>query len=158
MNRREFYRPLVERTLVNYQAQYLARKYDFGKESLVARLLVEEIDHRLEETEAILGIERVQPFELYVQKAQSQALLPLFCPEYLEPILGGGDFSMARNLILKRCLQSYRLGYPRAARAISCASSTPGRWCGERGRPGTSTSCARRLCPTAKTMRFPGTS
>ena len=115
MNRREFYRPLVERTLVNYQAQYLARKYDFGKESLVARLLVEEIDHRMEETEAILGIERVQPFELYVQKAQSQARLPLFCPEYLEPILGGGDFSMARNLILKRCLQSYRLGYPKGS-------------------------------------------
>jgi hypothetical protein len=117
MNRREFYRPLVERTLVNYQAQYLARKYDFGKESLVARLLVEEIDHRLEETEAILGIERVQPFELYVQKAQSQALLPLFCPEYLEPILGGGDFSIARNLILKRCLQSYRLGYPKGSQS-----------------------------------------
>jgi hypothetical protein len=39
MNRHEFYRPLGERTLVNYQVQYLARRYDFGKESLVARLL-----------------------------------------------------------------------------------------------------------------------
>jgi hypothetical protein len=117
MNRRELYRPLVERTLVNYQAQYLARKYDFGKESLVARLLVEEINRRMEETETILGIERVQPFELYVQKSQSHARLPLFCPEYLEPILGGGDFGMARNLILKRCIQSYRLGYPKGSQA-----------------------------------------
>jgi hypothetical protein len=107
----------VERTLVNYQAQYLARKYDFGKESLVARLLVAEINRRMEETETILGIERVQPFELYVQKAQSQARLPLFCPEYLEPILGGGDFGMSRNLILKRCLKSYRQGYPKGSRA-----------------------------------------
>jgi len=97
MNRHEFYRPLVERTLVNYQVQYLARRYDFGKESLVARLLVEEINRRMEETESVLGIERVRPFELYVQKAQNQARLPLFHPEYLEPILGGGDFSMARN-------------------------------------------------------------
>ena len=117
MNRRELYRPLLERTLVNYQVQYLARKYDFGKESLVARLLVEEIDRRMEETETILGIERVKPFELYAQKAQSQARLPLFRPEYLEPILGGGDFSMARNLITKRCLQSYRLGYPKGSQA-----------------------------------------
>lgn len=117
MNRHEFYRPLVERTLVNYQVQYLARRYDFGKESLVARLLMEEINRRMEETESVLGIERVRPFELYVQKAQNQAQLPLFCPEYLEPILGGGDFSMARKLILKRCLQSYLLGYPRGSQA-----------------------------------------
>ncbi len=110
MNRRELYRPLVERTLVNYQAQHLARKYDFGKESLVARLLVEEIDRRMEETEEILGIERVKPFELYVEKGQSQARLPLFRPEYLEPILGGGDFGMSRKLIMKHCLQSYRQG------------------------------------------------
>ena len=115
MNRRELYRPLVERTLVNYQAQYLARKYDFGKESLVARLLVAEVNRRMEETESLLGIERVKPFELYVQKAQSQARLPLFCPEYLEPILGGGDFAMSRKLILKRCLQSYRQGFSKGS-------------------------------------------
>jgi len=116
MNRHEFYRPLVERTLVNYQVQYLARRYDFGKESLVARLLVEEINRRMEETESVLGIERVRPFELYVQKAQNQARLPLFHPEYLEPILGGGDFSMARNLVLKSCLQNYRRGFPGSSR------------------------------------------
>ena len=116
MNRRELYRPLGERTLVNYQVQHLARRYDFGKESLVARLLVEEINHRMEETESILGIVRVKPFELYVQKAQNQARLPLFCPEYLDPILGGGDFGMSRQLILKRCLQSYLLGYPKGGR------------------------------------------
>ncbi len=117
MNRHEFYRPLVERTLVNYQVQYLARRYDFGKESLVARLLVEEINRRMEETESVLGIERVRPSDLYVQKAQNQARLPLFHPEYLEPILGGGDFSMARKLILKRCLQSYRMGFPKGSQA-----------------------------------------
>ena len=117
MNRREFYRPLVERTLVNYQSQYLARKYDFGKESLVARLLVEEINRRMEEIESLLGIERVKPFELYVQKGQTQARLPLFRPEYLEPILGGGDFAMSRKLILKRCLQSYRQGFSKGSQS-----------------------------------------
>ncbi|MCR4443158.1 MAG: hypothetical protein QHH10_12860 [Peptococcaceae bacterium] len=108
MNRHELYRPLLERTLENYQVQYLARKYDFGKESLVARLLVKEIDRRMEETEAVLGIERVNPFELYMRWGQRQARLPVFCPDYLEPILSGRDFAAARNLVLKRCFQMYR--------------------------------------------------
>ncbi|WP_028991143.1 hypothetical protein [Thermacetogenium phaeum] len=51
MNRHEFYRPLAERTLLNYQVQYLAHRY-FGKESPVARLLVEEINRRMEERAA----------------------------------------------------------------------------------------------------------
>lgn len=108
MNRKELYRPLVERTLENYQVQYLARKYDFGKESLVARLLVQEINHRMEQTEAALGIDRVKPFELYIRRGQRRARLPLFCPEYLEPILAGGDFAQARHLVLKKCLKMYR--------------------------------------------------
>jgi len=108
MNRHELYRPLLERTLENYQAQYLARRYDFGKESLIARLLVKEINRRMEETEAALGIDRVKPFELYVCRGQRQARLPLFCPEYLEPILAGGDFAQARHLVLKKCLKMYR--------------------------------------------------
>lgn len=94
------------------QIQYLARKYDFGKESLVARLLVEEINRRMEETERDLGIERVKPFELYIRRGQRQARLPLFRPGYLEPILAGGDFSSARNLILNQCLQKYRREFP----------------------------------------------
>jgi len=112
MNRHELYRPLVERTLENYQVQYLARKYDFGKESLVARLLVEEINRRMDETEAVLGINRVKPFELYVRRGQRQARLPLFCPDYLKPILGGGDFAAARNLLLKQCFQIYCREFP----------------------------------------------
>lgn len=115
MNRHELYRPLVERTLENYQIQYLARKYDFGKESLVARFLVEEINRRMEEIERDLGIERVKPFELYIRRGQRQARLPLFNPGYLEPILAGRDFSAARNLVLKHCLQIYHREFPKGS-------------------------------------------
>lgn len=76
---------------------------------------MEEINRRMEETEELLGIKRVKPFELYVQKGQSQARLPLFHPEYLEPILAGGDFAMSRQLILKRCLKSYRQGFSKGS-------------------------------------------
>jgi hypothetical protein len=41
MDRSEIYRPIAERTLQNYQMQHLARKYDFGKESLVSKLIIE---------------------------------------------------------------------------------------------------------------------
>ncbi|MBO8128641.1 MAG: hypothetical protein H0Z39_05510 [Peptococcaceae bacterium] len=73
----------------------------------MARLLVKEINRRMEETEAALGIDRVKPFELYVCRGQRQARLPLFCPKYLEPILAGGDFAEARHLVLKKCLKMY---------------------------------------------------
>lgn len=114
MNRHEIYRPLRDRTLENYQVQYLACKYDFGKESLVAHLLVREINSRMDEAEAALAIARVRPFELYVRKGRREARLPLFRPEYLEPILSGEDFSTARIRIIKECLKHYRRGFPDA--------------------------------------------
>lgn len=73
MNRRELYRPLLDRTLENYQAQYLARKYDFGKESLVAHLLIKEINFRMDEADATLKIKRVKPFKLYVREGRREA-------------------------------------------------------------------------------------
>lgn len=108
MNRREIYRPLLDRTLENYQVQYLARKYDFGRESLVAHLLVQEINRRMNEAEAALAIERVQPFELYICRGPWGARLPLFRPDYLKPILSGGDFSEARSRVVQECLAKYR--------------------------------------------------
>ncbi|MDQ7790243.1 MAG: DUF1670 domain-containing protein [Clostridia bacterium] len=114
MNRHEIYRPLLDRTLENYQVQYLARKYDFGKESLVAHLLVKEINSRMEKAEAALGIERVRPFELFMRRGPREIRLPLFRPEYLKPILDGGDFSQARARVLRACVQSYRRALPKA--------------------------------------------
>lgn len=114
MNRSELYHPLTERTLENYQVQYLARRYDFTKESLVAHLLVTEINARMEEAEAQLGIERVKPFELYIRKGKKDLRLPLFRPEYLEPLLAGEDFSVSRKLVLETCLEHYREVFPQA--------------------------------------------
>ena len=83
----DLYRPLVERSLVNYQIQYLARNYDFGKESRVAALIVAEVNGRIEETERQLRITRVPPFHLYLKRGGKDLALPLFRTEYLEPIL-----------------------------------------------------------------------
>jgi len=61
------YRPLLERSLLNYQVQYLARNYDFGKQSRVAALIVEEVNTQMKKAEEQLGIRRVQPFDLYIK-------------------------------------------------------------------------------------------
>ena len=61
------YRPLLERSLENYQVQYLARNYDFGKQSRVAALIVAEVNMQIEKAEAQLGVRRVHPFHLYLK-------------------------------------------------------------------------------------------
>ncbi|MBU4534226.1 MAG: DUF1670 domain-containing protein [Firmicutes bacterium] len=144
MNRHELYRPLVDRSLENYQMQYLVRKYDFGKESLVAHLLVKEINGRMDEVESALGIERVRPFKLYVREGRREAKLPLFQPAYLEPILAGGDFRDARALTVKECLKRYRLVLPKAAKDDVLRIINPWALVRRRG----PSSYARALCST----------
>jgi len=139
VNRREIYRPLIERTLENHQVQYLARRYDFGKESLVASLLVKEINTRMEEAETQVGIERVKPFELYIRRRRGNIRLPLFRREYLDPILAGGDFSDARELVLQRCFDQYQTGFPKARKVDVLSLIDP--WALVRGRGPSSYSC-----------------
>ena len=98
------YRPLLERSLVNYQVQYLARNYDFGKQSRVAALIVEQVNAKMEQTEAELGIRRVAPFHLYLRWKAQELLFPLFAPEYLDPILSGdGGFRVSRQMMVEAC-------------------------------------------------------
>jgi len=78
MNPRQLYQPLLERTLENYQVQYLARSYDFGKESLVAQMLVKKINQEMDTAEKVIGIKRVKPFELYLEAHRQEIVLPLF--------------------------------------------------------------------------------
>lgn len=144
MNRHEIYRPLLDRTLENYQAQYLARKYDFGKESLVAHLLIKEINRRMDEADATLAIRRVRPFELYVRKGRREAGLPLLRPQYLEPILAGGDFAESRVRVIRECLRSYREVSPEAKKSDVLRLIDP--WALARGKgPGV---YRDRLCTT----------
>ncbi len=103
------YRPLLERSLENYQVQYLARNYDFGKESRVAALIVRKINSGIEEAERQLSIRRVQPFHLYLKCSGVDLALPLFVPEYLEPIFSGiGGFRSSRELVLTACRKAAR--------------------------------------------------
>lgn len=98
------YRPLLERSLVNYQVQYLARNYDFGKQSRVAALIVEEVNAQMGQAEAQLGIRRVPPFHLYFKWKGQELFFPLFAPEYLDPILGGdGGFRVSRQMMVEAC-------------------------------------------------------
>ena len=103
------YRPLLERSLVNYQVQYLGRTYDFGKQSRVAALVVDEVNRRIEKAEEQLGIRRVPPFHLYLRRSGKDLALPLFAPEYLEPILREqGGFRASRQLMIRACQQETR--------------------------------------------------
>lgn len=105
-NYRYLYGPLMERSLVNFQVQHLARNYDFGKQSRVAALIVEEVNSRMEEVEQGLGIKRICPFHLYLRWWGVDLELPLFRPEYLDPIFdGSGNFGVSRERVLAACLK-----------------------------------------------------
>ena len=103
------YRPLLERSLLNYQVQYLARHYDFGKQSRVAALIVGEVNAQMEQAEVQLGIRRVPPFHLYLKWKGQELLFPLFAPEYLEPILRDeGGFRVSREMMITACRKEAR--------------------------------------------------
>jgi len=103
------YRPLLERSLENYQVQYLARNYDFGKESRVAALIVRKINAGIEEVEKELGVRRTEPFHLYLKWGSLDLGLPLFASEYLDPIFSGnGGFRVSRELVLTACRKAAR--------------------------------------------------
>ncbi len=103
------YRPLLERSLLNYQVQYLARHYDFGKQSRVAALIVGEVNAQMEQAEVQLGIRRVPPFHLYLKWKGQELLFPLFAPEYLEPILRNeGGFRVSREMMITACRKEAR--------------------------------------------------
>jgi len=103
------YRPLLERSLLNYQVQYLALNYDFGKQSRVAALIVEEVNTQIKKTETQLGIHRIPPFHLYLRWGTVDLAFPLFTPEYLEPILrGDGGFRASRELMIGACRKEAR--------------------------------------------------
>jgi hypothetical protein len=116
MEKREKYRPLIERTLENYQVQHLSRKYDFSKESLVARLLVREINKNMDAAKASIGITRVKPFCLYIKKGKKEVVLPLFSPHYIEPILKGESFNAAKLKISGELTKIYRKSFPSATK------------------------------------------
>ena len=103
------YRPLLERSLENYQVQYLARNYDFGKQSRVAALIVAEVNMQIEKAEEQLGVRRVQPFHLYLKWKGQDLFFPLFAPEYLDPILSGeGGFRVSRAMMIEACSKEAR--------------------------------------------------
>lgn len=98
------YGALLQRSLLSYQVQYLARHYDFGKQSRVAALIVEEVNRQMQQAEEKLGVHRVQPFQLYLKWKGQDLLFPLFAPEYLDPILRGeGGFRVSRQMIMTAC-------------------------------------------------------
>jgi len=116
MNQRHLYQPLLERTLENYQVQYLARRYDFGKESLVAQMLVKKINQEMDTAEKAIGIKRVKPFELYLEVHRQETILPLFAPVYIEPIIKGDGFIQGKSLVIEECLKHLRSVFPEAER------------------------------------------
>ena len=111
MNRREIYKPIAQRSLENYQVSYLASKYDFSKQSLIARILVDEVNKKMQEAEAVVGIKRVKPFCLFIKKNSAEAILPLFRASYLEPIHNGENFHHAKQEVIRTCIRIYRKSF-----------------------------------------------
>jgi len=114
VDKREQYRPLMLRTIENYQVEYLSRKFDFSKESRIARLIVQEINEAMSVVEKKLNIVRVKPFELFIQRSWRKIKFPLFQPRYLEPLYEGNNFSASRELIKEECLKRLRQHFPQA--------------------------------------------
>ena len=103
-NHRYLYGPLLERSLENFQVQHLARNYDFGKQSKVAALIVQEANSRMGEVEKEVGIKRIHPFHLYLRWREAELELPLFQQECLDPLINGsGDFGDCRKRIFEMC-------------------------------------------------------
>ena len=125
MDRYEIYRPLVERTLQNYQMQHLARKYDFGKESLVSKLMINQINKAMDEAEAVIGISRVKPFCLYLKNKDKVAILPLFSLEYLEPLLKGKSFNEVKSMVIEKLLKIYMKSFPKKDRSNFLSNLSP---------------------------------
>ena len=73
MTRHDVYQPLLQRTVENHQVQHLVHRFDFGKESRIARVIVQEINAAIEQKEASLQIKRVRPFELFVRRRSADS-------------------------------------------------------------------------------------
>ncbi|MGI6543767.1 MAG: hypothetical protein ACOX44_12025 [Limnochordia bacterium] len=104
----DIYRPLLDRTVENYQVQHLVRKFDFGKESRIARLIVQAINAAVEQEEANLRITRVRPFELFITANRQSVCLPLFQDDYTAPLYQGQSFATAKKLVRENCLNRLR--------------------------------------------------
>ena len=104
----DIYRPLLDRTVENYQVQHLARKFDFGTESRIASPIVQAINAAVEQEEANLRITRVRPYELFVTATTQSVCLPHVQDDYTPPLYLGHSFATAKILVRENCLNRLR--------------------------------------------------
>jgi hypothetical protein len=116
MDHRSRYKPLLERSLENVLVEHLSRRFDFGKDSRVARLLVEEIVAQIDKADEEAALVRIRPFELFLKYKGKPVRLPMLRPEYVEPLVKGETFSAARRLLEARCMKELTEIDPQACR------------------------------------------
>ena len=104
----DIYRHLLDRTVENYQVQHLERKFDIGKETRIARLIVKAKNATIKQEEANLRITRVRPLELFVSANRHSVCLPLFLDDYTAPLYLGQSFATAKKLVRENCLNRLR--------------------------------------------------
>ena len=63
--------------------------------------------------EAKLGVSRVKPFSLYLRSREKKAILPLFEPQYLKPILEGENLNITRERVIEKILKIYAKSFPK---------------------------------------------
>ena len=77
----EVFGPMAERTLENAQLYHLAHAYDFGRDSRLAKAIVQRVNLELDGEENRRGVLRIRPGELYLRTRSGHLILPLRLPE-----------------------------------------------------------------------------
>jgi len=108
------YGPMIERTLENAQLHALSTRYDFGRDSRLARAIVRTVNDALDRDERQRGVQRVRSGELLIRTRHGPLILPLRTPEALARVLQGERWNSVRADILHECTQRYRQHFPEA--------------------------------------------
>ena len=111
----EVFGPMAERTLENAQLYHLAHAYDFGRDSRLAKAIVQRVNLELDGEENRRGVLRIRPGELYLRTRRGPLILPLRLPEDVHRVVAGERWESVRRDILQRCEARFRTVYPEAS-------------------------------------------
>jgi len=115
---KEFFAPLLQRTLENAQVWHLATHYDLSRDSRLGRAIVQKVNQVLDTEESRRQIQRVRLGELLLKtrRRRGPLVLPLRSEEDIQRVISGERLPQVRRDILKRCEVSYLKLFPESNR------------------------------------------
>lgn len=104
------YTSIVEKTVENAQHHILTERFDFGKESWLARKLIMEFNRRMEEHEISHGIQRLKPGDMLALHKGNEVIIPLLDADICRSLAEDGLWAK-HSILLEdarlRALQRY---------------------------------------------------